>query len=174
MSVRKLLLGSQLPLLGLLALGACSATPLGATETGIATARQKAPSGAQIFERECASCHGKRGEGLSAAPNIIGAGALPVYARDPSTTGGVATNAETQQQDRLRPPGEQSRQAFKTAQDLYEYVSKWMPLPQARIGSLSPEEYWAVVNFILVAHGVSVPEGGVTPENAKSISLSGS
>jgi hypothetical protein len=159
-----------LSLLGTAAsVAACSATPLGATETGIATARQKAPNGAAVFERECAGCHGKRGEGLSSAPSIIGAGALPVYARDPSTSGNVALQVENQQQDNLRPPGQQTRQPFHTAQDLFEFVSHWMPLPQARIGSLKPEEYWAVVNFILVAHGAPVPEEGVTPANAKNI-----
>jgi mono/diheme cytochrome c family protein len=157
-------------LLGSLALvAACSATPLGATQTGIATARQRVPTGAAVFERECAGCHGKRGEGLSSAPNIIGVGALPVYARDPSTSGNVAQQVENQQQDNLRPPGQQTRQPFHTAQDLFEFTSQWMPLPHARVGSLKPEEYWAVVNFVLVAHGASVPPEGVTPQNAKNI-----
>jgi mono/diheme cytochrome c family protein len=157
--------------LSIAVLGGCSATPLGATDAGIAAAREKMPAGADVYQRECASCHGRRGEGLSAAPNIMGAGALPVYARDPSTLGATGS-AASQEQDRMRPPGEQSRVPFRTAQDLYDFVSKWMPLPQARVGTLEPAEYWAVVNFILVAHGVAVPAGGVTPENAKSIQLS--
>jgi len=152
---------------------ACAATPLGATSSGIQAAKQKAPKGAVVFERECAACHGKRGEGLSSAPAIMGAGALPTYARDPSTQGGATIQSDTQQQlqNKLRPPGEQTRQPFRTAADLYDYVSKWMPLPQARIGSLSPDEYWAVVNFMLTAHGSAVPAGGVTPENAANVSV---
>ena len=47
-----------------------------------------------------------------------------------------------------------------------------MPLPKSRAGSLQPEEYWAVLNFMLVAHGTPVPEGGVTPDNAKSVPIS--
>jgi mono/diheme cytochrome c family protein len=152
-------------------LGACAATPLGATEAAIAGAQQKSPQGADIYARECAGCHGKRGEGLSASPNIIGAGALPTYARDPSTTGNVALQAENQQQQNLRPPGQQTRQPFKTAADLEEFVSHWMPLPQSRVGSLKPEEYWAVVNFILVAHGSPVPPEGVTPANAANVPI---
>jgi len=167
MSLRSCLFGC-LTMLTTAGLAACSATPLGATETGIQAARQKAPEGSGVFERECASCHGKRGEGLSAAPSIIGAGALPTYARDRSTQGNVATQAENQQ-DNLRPPGQQTRQPFRTAQDLFDFVSQWMPLPQARVGSLKPEEYWAVVNFILTAHGVAVPPEGITAANAKSV-----
>lgn len=170
MSLRSYVFGC-LTMLTAAGIGACTATPLGATETGIQSARQKTPEGGAVFERECAGCHGERGEGLSAAPSIMGAGALPTYARDPSTTGNVATQAENQQQDSMRPPGQQTRQAFHTAQDLFDFVSDWMPKPQARIGSLKPEEYWAVVNFILISHGVSVPPEGVTAANAKSVAL---
>lgn len=168
MSLRSYVLGC-LTVLSAALIAACSATPLGATETGIQTARQKSPDGGAVYERECAGCHGKRGEGLSSAPSIMGAGALPTYARDPSTTGNVAVQAENQQQDNLRPPGQQTRQPFRNAQDLFDFVSHWMPKPQARIGSLKPEEYWAVVNFILTAHGVQLPQEGVTPANAKSV-----
>jgi mono/diheme cytochrome c family protein len=170
MSLRSYVFGC-LTLLAAAVLAACAATPLGASETGIQTARQKSPNGAAVFERECAGCHGKRGEGLSAAPSVMGAGALPTYARDPSTTGNLAAQAENQQQDNLRPPGQQTRQPFITAQDLFDFVSHWMPKPQARIGSLKAEEYWAVVNFILTAHGVTLPQEGVTPANAKSVAI---
>lgn len=171
MLVRQLVLVFRWSALPLAALGACSATPLGATEAGVLAARQKAPGGAEIFERECASCHGKRGEGLSAAPNIMGLGALPVYARDPSTSNSLTVSQEAQQQDRPQSLGDERRQPFKTAQDLYNYVSRRMPLPNARIGSLTEEQYWAVVNFVLVAHGISVPEGGANPQNAATIQL---
>lgn len=153
------------------ALAACAATPLGATEGGIQTARQNVASGAAIYDRECASCHGKRGEGLSAAPNIMGPGALPTYARDPSTTQTIAVQPDVQQQQTLRPPGQQTRQPFRSAQDLYEFTSQWMPQPQARIGSLKPEEYWAIVNFMLTAHGSTLPPGGITPQNAKDVAI---
>lgn len=152
-------------------LAACAATPLGATEAGIQAARQKVATGATIYDRECASCHGKRGEGLSAAPNIMGAGALPTYARDPSTTQTIAVQPDVQQQQTLRPPGQQTRQPFRTAQDVYDYASQWMPQPQARIGSLKPEEYWAIVNYMLTAHGSPVPPEGITPANAKNVPI---
>jgi len=152
--------------------GACSATQLGATDANAANARKASTPGAEVFDRECAGCHGKKGEGLSAAPNILGAGALPTYPRDQSSSNpAMNTGAQGQNQDTSRPPGAPTRDPFRNAQDLHDYISKRMPLPQSRAGSLKPEEYWAVLNFMLVAHGVSVPPGGVTADNAKSVPI---
>jgi mono/diheme cytochrome c family protein len=166
------LLGSSVAALAL-ALGACSATPLGATEPNLANAQKKAAPGSELFEKECAGCHGKRGEGMSNAPAIIGATALPEYPRDKSlsTSPALSNNAAQQAQDSNRPPGAPSRDPFRTAQDLFNYVSTKMPLPKSRAGTLKPEEYWAITNFILVAHGASVPDGGITPENAGSVPI---
>jgi cytochrome c5 len=151
-------------------LAACAAVPLGASDASVAAARQKNPQGADVWGRECANCHGQRGEGLSAAPNTMGAGALPTYARAASTTGDASLQAVSQSQNQ-QPPGYQSRGPLRTAEDLYAYVSHAMPKPQARAGSLKPDEYWAVVNFMLVAHGAVVPAEGVTEANAKSVSI---
>jgi hypothetical protein len=46
-----------------------------------------------------------------------------------------------------------------------------MPLPKSKAGSLKPEEYWAIINFMLIAHGSAVPAGGITPENAASVQI---
>jgi hypothetical protein len=67
--------------------------------------------------------------------------------------------------------GADKRGAFVTAKDLYDYTSTEMPLPQSKKGSLKPEEYWAVVNYILVAHGAEVPEGGVNEQNAANVKV---
>jgi hypothetical protein len=48
-----------------------------------------------------------------------------------------------------------------------------MPLPEKNAGTLTPETYWAIVNFMLVAHGVAVPAGGVNPQNAGTVKLKG-
>ena len=157
-----------------LVLGACSATQLGATDANAANARTASAPGAEVFDRECAGCHGKKGEGGSAAPSILGAGALPTYPRDQSSANpAMNTGAQQQNADTSRPPGAPTRDPFRNAQDLYDYVSKRMPLPQSRAGTLKPEDYWAILNFMLVAHGVSVPPGGATPENAKSVPIAG-
>ena len=44
---------------------------------------------------------------------------------------------------------------FRSAEDLFQFVSKNMPRAPQKPGSLQPEEYWAIINFMLIAHGVS-------------------
>jgi mono/diheme cytochrome c family protein len=167
-----LLLGSSIAGFAI-ALGACSATPLGASEPNLANAQKKSPPGAEAYEKECAACHGKRGEGLSNAPPVIGANALLEYPRDKSlsTNPAMSNNATQQAGDTTRPPGAPSRDAFRNAQDIYNYVSTRMPLPKSRAGTLKPEEYWVITNFMLIAHGSAVPEGGITAENASSVAI---
>ena len=163
---------SRLALLALV-LTACSATPLGASEPNLASAKKDAGPGADAYDRECASCHGKRGEGLTNAPGVIGAGALPKYPSDQSlsTNPALSNNAQQQAQDSSRPPGAPSRDPFVTAQDLYAYVSTKMPLPKSRAGTLKPEEYWAITSFMLIAHGSQLPAGGVNASNAASVQI---
>lgn len=156
-----------------LALGACSATPLGATEPNLANAEQKAGPGGELFQKECAACHGKRGEGLANAPGVIGANALPTYPPDQalSTSPGMNSNVQQAMQESSRPPGVPTRDAFRNAQNLYDYVSTKMPLPKSRAGSLKPEEYWAITNFMLLAHGSAVPAEGISDKNASSVPI---
>ena len=150
----------------------CSVTPLGATDSGIAKARTASPPGADLFEHDCASCHGKRGEGLTTAPAIMGSGALAEFPRDDTSSSdpAYATSAPVQG-DSAHVPGQSKREPFRNAQDVYDYVSSRMPLPKSQAGTLKPEEYWAIVNYMLIAHGVNVPAGGVTDANAKSVAL---
>jgi mono/diheme cytochrome c family protein len=74
---------------------ACARTPLGATVEDIARAQSQSQQGANVYAAECASCHGQRGEGLAAAPAILGPGALPEYPRT-STTAGDPTITDPQ------------------------------------------------------------------------------
>lgn len=154
------------------ALVSCTVTPLGATDDGIAKARAQTPPGADVYERECASCHGKHGEGLTTAPAVMGVGALSTFARDDSSSssGTFATQGQVQG-DATRVPGQSRRGPFRSAADVFEYVSSRMPLPKSRAGTLKPEEYWAIVNYMLVANGTAVPADGVTEANAKSVAL---
>jgi S-disulfanyl-L-cysteine oxidoreductase SoxD len=102
--------------------------------------------GEQVYASNCAGCHGENGEGTEGRPPLVGEKALPV---DP-------------------PEGATSRKSqLKTAQDLFDYVKSDMP-PMAP-GSLSDDEYWAVVAWQLKANGV----GGkvVTAANAGSMAL---
>jgi hypothetical protein len=79
-----------------------------------------------------------------------------------------------QQQQQVQVTGQASRQNFKTAADVFEYVSTRMPMPKSRAGTLKPEDYWAIVNFVLLAHGVALPPGGITADNAQSVAMPGS
>ena len=151
---------------------ACAATTSGAPDTTLSTAKSQSGNGARLYALECAGCHGDRGQGGSGSPPVMGTGALPVYPRDSSTTSPTITDPQQlQTMSQTRPPGVMSRDPFRNAQDLYNYVSKQMPLPKSKAGSLKPEEYWAIIDFMLRAHGTQVPDGGVTPANASSISL---
>jgi hypothetical protein len=104
---------------------------------------------------------------------VLGPGALPEYPRernvnaDPATGDPEALRLEAQS----RPAGAPWRDPFRNAQDLHGFVSRNMPLPKERAGSLSEEDYWAIVNFMLLAHGVDVPPEGVTRANASAVKL---
>jgi mono/diheme cytochrome c family protein len=153
---------------------ACGASTLrGATDANLAQARSSSPSGAALFEEHCASCHGARGESGTRAPRLMGEGALPVYPpeRDLNADPAAGDPELLRLRAQTRPAGAPWRDPFRTAADVYGYVSKNMPLPAQKAGSLSPEQYWAIINFVLVAHGVRVPPEGVTAGNASSVKL---
>lgn len=156
--------------LGLAAFGACSSTPRGASDPALALARDQAAQGGALFSAQCASCHGQRGEGLS-APAVMGVDGLPEYPKDPTLSSDIRSTdpAEQQLRQQLYPGGVPMREPFRTAADLYAYVSRHMPKKQP--GSLSSEEYYQLITFMLIAHGASVPPEGVTAENAGSVQV---
>lgn len=148
---------------------ACNATPAGASDATLAKAKDQASTGASLFAGRCATCHGERGEGKAYAPATMGGGALPVYPRDNSSAPTTTDPVQLQMQAQSRPPGAPSRGTFHTAQDLFDYLSKHKP--DQSLQTLSPPDVWALVTFVLIAHGSQVPAGGVTPENASHISI---
>lgn len=154
-------------------LAACASTPYGATEPNLARARGAASHGATLFQQRCAGCHGERGESTTGAPRILGEGALPEYPRarnvnaDPASGDPEALRLQAQS----RPAGAPWRDPFRTAQDLHGYVSKNMPPSEKKRELLSAEDYWAILHFMLLAHGAPVPAEGVTETNAASVKL---
>jgi cytochrome c len=144
---------------------ACTVTPRGALDPNLAKAKSATALGAQVFEAKCANCHGQRGEGVTAPP-IMGSDGLPLYPAQSNLASNSDPN-EQQMRQQLNPGGMPSRQPFKTAQDLYEFVRLKMPSKQA--GTLTTEEYWAVVNYMLIAQGLQVPEKGIDSENARQV-----
>jgi hypothetical protein len=163
------LVTSAFTLFALIALG-CAATQLGATPTELAQARGQSEPGANVFARECAKCHGERGEGIGSAPAILGPGSLPEHPRDASGASSALTDPQLIQiEAQARPAGAAWRDPFRTAQDLFDFMSTHMP--KGRAGQLEPGDQWGVVGFMLAAQGASVPAGGVGPANASKMQI---
>jgi mono/diheme cytochrome c family protein len=149
------------------ALPACGSTHIGATEAEVASARDRASAGANVFTNECVRCHGGRGEGLANAPGILGPGGLPEYPRDSSSGIQAVTDPDQIQiQQQMRPSGAPRRDPFRSAQDLYAYVRNH--LPKSRAAGMKADDYWAVVTFIFAVQGATVPPEGIGPNNADS------
>jgi hypothetical protein len=103
----------------------------------------------------------------------MGPGALPELPSEPNINADPAAGDPEllRFRARTRPAGAPWRDPFRTAEDVFRFVSTNMPQPAEKAGSLRPEEYWAIVNFMLVAHGVDVPPSGITEQNASSVKL---
>jgi mono/diheme cytochrome c family protein len=151
----------------------CAAGQLGASDENLSSARSAFSDGAKLFSQNCAGCHGGRGEGTERGPAVIGIGALPVYPSDhnKATNAAFSDPRTLEEEARARPAGTPSRPTFKTAAAVQRYVSTSMPLPKAKVGTLSDQEYWAIISFMLKAHGAQIPKNGLNPNNAQSIEL---
>jgi mono/diheme cytochrome c family protein len=174
MSARNALRGKSLVgaglLLGSIGIG-CAVTQMGATPDELARAQGQAGQGATVFASECAKCHGQRGEGMGGVPAILGPGALPEYPRSAVASNDPALSDPQllQIQAQSRPAGAAWRDPFRSAQDLYTFLSTHMPKGHA--GELKPADYWAVASFMLAAQGAGLPAAGVGPANANSIQV---
>jgi hypothetical protein len=154
-----------------LALACGASTPPGANDANLAQARSRANAGAALYDRACAKCHGPRGEGLAAAPPIVGVTGLPRYPRDQSGVQLYQDPQQIQRQAQLRVPGAASRPEFVTANDVFQYLQRHRSeviKPDTSI-DVSDDELWAVLTFVLIAHGSAVPDAGLSPENAASV-----
>lgn len=105
-------------------------------------AAARSPKGDRVYERECASCHGAHGEGSRGVPDVT---TLPLNRGD--------------------------RRPFRTAADLFDYVSKEMPLPLKRAGALSDGAYWAVVELLLRARGTDLPAEGLSADSSRKVQI---
>jgi mono/diheme cytochrome c family protein len=150
---------------------ACSSTPLGAVDPHLSQAKSRAPEGAQLFAKHCASCHGDRGQGLTGGPAVMGIDALPLYPDEQAAAGNpqLSNPGQVRTQRLMQVSGAAARDPFQTSADVYRYISTRMPKPSRSSGTLRSDEYWAILNFMLVSHGVTVPEEGVTEANASSV-----
>jgi hypothetical protein len=164
---RSLLFGAALST----AVGCGASTPPGARSADLESAKTRAGVGASLYDRACATCHGPRGEGLAGAPPIIGITGLPRYPRDASGVQLYQDPQQIQRQAQLRVPGSSSRPEFVTAKDVHDYLRRHMTEVErpAGAGDLPDGDLWAILGFVLIAHGSAVPPEGLSPENAATV-----
>jgi cytochrome c len=134
----------------LLAVGACattSSTPAPSAAAPASFADQVA-AGQTLYTQNCASCHGDSGQG-GKAPRLVGLkeGALPL---DP-------------------PADRQARKGqFVTVADVATFAVANMPPKKA--GTLTGDQYWAIVAFDLHANGIDLP-APITPAVASTLTI---
>ncbi len=144
----------------------------GATQQAMAHAKASQADGSKVYAENCAICHGDIGQGGPGAPPVMGGSALPVKVRIRHDTKIDTLSADDprrkQYEDsKITGSGErEQRMRFKTAKDIFVFITEKHPPMSA---SLEPEQYWTVLSFVLDAHGLKVPAGGVNEKNAESV-----
>ena len=105
--------------------------------------------GQTLYVNNCAKCHGDAGQGTDKAPRVVGIkeGALPL---DPPADRKVRKNR------------------FVTVADVASFVVANMPPGKA--GSLTNDQYWAILAFDLHANGIDLPSP-LTPELAQTLTI---
>jgi cytochrome c len=141
-----------LSLTALSILGGCATTsappPAAASAAPPASFAAQVAEGQTLYGNNCANCHGDAGLG-GKAPRVVGikVGAFPL---DPPT-------------DRKYRKGR-----FVTVADVAQFVVANMPPGKA--GSLTNDQYWAILAFDLHANGIDLPSP-LTPEAAQTLTI---
>lgn len=97
---------------------------------GLPKAHGSVREGRAVYEKQCAACHGARGEGIGEYPALVG-GNGSLTSKDPVLTVG-------------------SYWPFATT--VWDYINRAMPYQDA--GSLSPSEVYAVTAYVLFLNGI--------------------
>jgi cytochrome c len=129
---------------------ATSSEPAPAEPPAPANFSEQVARGQTVYGAKCAGCHGDGGEGKAGGgPPVVGLdkGALPLKAA----------------------AGSKRTTEFKTVADIADYVVKTMP-PNAP-GSLSTEDYFAVLAFDLKANGIDLGDKKLDAELAKTLEV---
>jgi cytochrome c len=135
-------------------LGGCAENPppppaSGSTTAAPASFSDQVAQGQALYAANCAKCHGDAGQGTDQAPKVVGLkeGALP-----------------------LDPPADRKyrKTKFVTVADVAEFTVANMPPGKA--GSLTADQYWAILAFDLHANGIDLPSP-LTPEQAKALTI---
>ncbi len=112
---------------------------------GLPAGRGTAAEGASVYAAKCVSCHGVKGAGGS-AERLAG--------RTPGDSFAFATDASL-----VRTIGSY----WPYATTLYDYTARAMPFQQP--GTLTPDETYAVVAYLLFLNGV-IAEGAVMDQSS--------
>jgi mono/diheme cytochrome c family protein len=136
---------------GLILLGAAVACASKSSSGAAAASRtfaEQAAAGSALFGEHCAKCHGDAGQG-GKGPRLVGIreGALP-----------------------LDPPADRKvrKTRFVTVGDVADFVMNNMP--PTKPGSLSQDEYLAILAFDLQANGIQLGSK-LTPEIARTTTI---
>jgi S-disulfanyl-L-cysteine oxidoreductase SoxD len=131
------------------AVGACATTSSSAPSSAAATSfAEQVVTGGTLYAHNCASCHGDSGQG-DKAPRLVGLkeGALP-----------------------LDPPADRQyrKEQFVTVADVANFAVAYMPPKKA--GTLTPDQYWAIIAFDVHANGIDLPVP-LTPAFASKLKI---
>jgi mono/diheme cytochrome c family protein len=115
-----------------------------------ATFAEQVAHGQMLFTKHCAKCHGHSGQGTEDAPRLVGLeeGALPL---DPPASRKVR------------------KSRFVTVADVAEFAMANMPPKKA--GTLTADEYLAVIAFDLKANGIDLGQELLTMPKAKTLTI---
>ena len=115
-----------------------------------ATFAEQVAHGQRLFADNCAKCHGDSGQGTEDAPRLVGLeeGALPL---DPPASRKVR------------------KSRFVTVADVAEFAMANMPPKKA--GTLTADEYLAVLAFDLKANGIDLGNELLTMAKARELTI---
>jgi cytochrome c len=108
--------------------------------TGLPPGSGTVEQGREIFERLGAPCHGMNGEGTDAAPALVGG------------VGSLSSDS----------PVETVGSYWPYATTLWDYIYRAMPATAPQ--SLTPDEVYAIVAFLLNANGI-IPDDAVMDQD---------
>lgn len=120
--------------------------------TGLSAGQGTAVVGAIVYAQKCALCHGEKGEGKEKNPRLVGRDPAPgfVFASDykaPKTIGNYWPYATT----------------------LYDYIRRTMPFNAP--GSLSADETYAVVAWLLAENGIITPTRSIDAKTLADVKM---
>lgn len=105
--------------------------------TNLPPGQGTAATGAVVYAQKCAMCHGPHGEGIDKNPKLIGREPPPgfVFASDPKAPKTIGNY-------------------WPYATTLYDYLRRAMPWNAP--GSLTPDETYGLVAFLLTENGIKL------------------